>query len=409
MGDLRSVVTRRLFGTLCGLVFLVNLGRVVFAPLVEPLMSAFAVEEATLGAVITLVWLATASARIPTGYLLTRVSRRRVVLAAGGLLAVGAVVAASASSIPVLAAGAALLGLATGVYFVAAVPLIGRLYPDRVGRAVGIHGTATQLAAVAAPTLAVAVLAVGSWRGVFWALAVGTLCTTLVLRYTIDEAPASSARTPDRAFSDAVRGYWPLLATAIVFVAATGFVWQGVFNFYPTYLIRAKGLSPGLANALLTVAFAAGVPGFWFGGRLADSLPQVPYVLSIIAGFAGSLFVLTYTSSVLGLVVVTVCMGYAIHSLFPALDAFLLGALPTDADASGYAVYSGGALFIEATGSAVTGALVGAGVGFETVFRAGALGLGVVLVGLCALYRLDRLPGARPTPDPDPSPAPGRP
>ena len=30
MGDLRSVVTRRLFGTLCGLVFLVNLGRVVF-------------------------------------------------------------------------------------------------------------------------------------------------------------------------------------------------------------------------------------------------------------------------------------------------------------------------------------------------------------------------------------------
>ena len=102
-------------------------------------------------------------------------------------------------------------------------------------------------------------------------------------------------------------------------------------------------------------------------------------------------------------------MGYAIHSLFPALDAFLLGALPTDADASGYAVYSGGALFIEATGSAVTGALVGAGVGFETVFRAGALGSGVVLVGLCALYLLDRLPGARPTPDPDPSPAPGRP
>ena len=69
-------------------------------------MSAFAVEEATLGAVITLVWLATASARIPTGYVLTRVSRRRVVLAAGGLLAVGAVVAASASSIPVLAGGA---------------------------------------------------------------------------------------------------------------------------------------------------------------------------------------------------------------------------------------------------------------------------------------------------------------
>lgn len=402
-------MTRRLFGTLCGLVFLVNLGRVGFAPLVEPLMSAFDTNEATLGLLVTLVWLGTAAARVPTGYVLTRVSRRRVVLVTGALLAAGAVLAALAPSIPVLAGGALLLGLASGAYFVAAVPLVGRLYPDRIGRAVGIHGTAAQLAAVAAPTVVIAVLAVGSWRGVFWALAAGAVLVTLVLSYTIDDAPQSSSEVPDRAFSDAVRAHWPLLATAIVLVAAAGFVWQGVFNFYPTYLIRAKGLSPSLANTLLTVAFAAGVPAFWFGGRLADSLPHVPYVLAIIAGFAGSLLILTFTTSLVGLLVVTVLMGYAIHSLFPALDAFLLGSLPTNADASGYAVYSGLALFIEATGSAVVGALVGAGIGFETVFRAGALGLGLVLGALCVLYWLDRLPGARPAADPERSATPGRP
>ena len=109
-------------------------------------------------------------------------------------------------------------------------------------------------------------------------------------------------------------------------------------------------------------------------------------MFAIIASFAGSLLVLTYAASLVGLVVVTAVMGYAIHSLFPALDAFLLGSLPTDADASGYAVYSGGALSLEATGSVAVG----------------ALGLGVVLVALCVLYWLDRLPGARSGADPDP-------
>jgi len=257
--------------------------------------------------------------------------------------------------------------------------------------------------------MVIAVLAIGSWRGVFWVLAVGAVCVTGVLSRTIDDAPQSSSEVPDRAFSDAVRAHWPLLATAITLVAVAGFVWQGVFNFYPTYLIRAKGLSPSFANTLLTIAFAAGVPAFWFGGRLADHLPHVPYVLAIIAGFAGSLLILTFTTSLVGLLVVTALMGYAIHSLFPALDAFLLGSLPTDADASGYAVYSGTALFIEATGSAVVGTLVGAGVGFETVFRAGALGLGLVLGALCVLYWLDRLPGSRPVSDPERSATPGRP
>jgi hypothetical protein len=127
-------------------------------------------------------------------------------------------------------------------------------------------------------------------------------------------------------------------------------------------------------------------------------------VFAIIASFAGSLLVLTYTVSLVGLVVVTAAMGYAIHSLFPALDAFLLGSLPTDADASGYAVYSGGALSLEATGSVTVGTLVGRGVSFKTVFRAGALGPGVVLAALCVLYWLDQLPGVRPAAEPDASP-----
>jgi len=50
-GDARRVP---LFGSLCALVFLVNFGRVVFAPLVAPLQAFFTASDAAVGLVVLL-------------------------------------------------------------------------------------------------------------------------------------------------------------------------------------------------------------------------------------------------------------------------------------------------------------------------------------------------------------------
>ena len=387
-------VTRRLFGTLCGLVFLVNFGRVVFAPLLETLMGAFSVGSGAVGFIATLAWLGTALPRIPMAYVLIRVPRHRVVLATGGFLAVAASVTALAPSIEVLALGALCLGIASGAYFVAAVPLVSALYPDHVGRAIGVHGTASQLAAVVAPGVVTVVLAAVSWRSVFVLLAVAAVAVTTLLTRRIRDNPIAVEQPPERDFTTVIRTNWRLLLAGVVMVGAAGFVWQGLFNFYVTYMTQAKGLSPATAQALLTLVFAAGVPAFWYSGRLADRLPHVPYILAILAAFAGCVFALTAVRSLPLLVVVTVALGYAIHSLFPALDTYVLGSLPVETGASGYAVFSGTALLVEANGSSVVGALTGAGYGFESVFQGFALGLVVVLLALTGLYRAGRLPGA---------------
>ena len=148
----------RLFGTLCGTVFLVNMGRVVFAPLLSEFIAVFEMTTGTAGLLTTAVWLGSALPRVPTGWLLTRVPRRHVILGAGALLAAASAFVAVADSVPTLIIGACGMGLASGSYFVAANPLVSELFPDRVGRAMGIHGTASQLAAAAAaPFVAVAV------------------------------------------------------------------------------------------------------------------------------------------------------------------------------------------------------------------------------------------------------------
>jgi len=386
----------RLFGSLCALVFLVNFARVVFAPLVEPLRAAFGLSAGVAGLIVTLTWLGSALLRLPTGYLLTRVSRQRVVLGTGALLTGAAAFAASAQSVVALGAGALLLGLASGAYFVAANPLVSELFPSRVGRAVGIHGTASQLAAVAAPLAVGAVIAPWSWRAVFVALAIAGAVATAAFYWIARRTTLPEAGTEDRDLFGALRRQWRIVLAAVAIVGATGFVWNGFFNFYVTYLVETKEFGEPLARRMLTVVFAAGVPAFWVTGRLADRLPYVPLLLAILGGFIACLLALTAVGTTALVVAVSVALGYVVHSLFPVIDTYLLASLPDRHRASAYAFYSAGMMLVQASGSVVVGTIRDLGVGFDSLFRALALGLAVVLVALVALYVRGALPsGAR--------------
>lgn len=395
----------RVLGSLCALVFLVNFGRIVFAPLLDPFMTTFGVGPARVGIVATLAWLGSALPRIPTGYLLTRVSRKRVVLGTGVLLATSAALTsripdeirldvgpATLAAIDLVGIGAFVVGLASGAYFIAANPLVSELFPDRVGRVLGIHGTASQLAAVAAPLVVSIVLAGGSWRDVFILLSLGAALGTIALRWTSRHAEMPSAGTTDRNLLRAIRRQWRIIVAGVAIIGATGFVWNGLFNFFVPYLTASKGLDPGTANALLMVVFAAGVPAFWVTGNLADRFPHVPLMLTILGGFVVLLFTFTFVQGLYAIVAVTLVMGYVIHSLFPALDTYLLDNLPDEDRSSAYAAYSGTMMVFQATASAVVGTLVETQLTYNDVFRGFGVALVAILLVLLGLNAMGRLP-----------------
>ncbi|ACV49151.1 MULTISPECIES: MFS transporter [Halomicrobium] len=386
---------RTVFGSLLGLVFLVNLARVVFAPLLEPLGTALDANDAALGTIATLAWLGSALPRIPTGYLLTHISRSVVILASSGILAVAAVATSLANSVPAVMVGAFLMGLASGSYFIAGNPLASELFPDRVGSTLGIHGTASQLAAVSAPAIVVAALGVGDWRTVFRAMAVAAVVSGIAFALTARRTEMPDAGAEDTAFLAAARHQWRIVLAGVAVIGVTGLVWNGLFNFYVKYFL-AKGLTGAQANQLLTIAFGAGVPAFFVSGRLADRLPVLPYILSIIGGFLLSVYATTLLSGYLGLAVLSAVLGYVIHSLFPAVDTYLLGSLPDHHRGSAYAVYSGTMMIIQASGSTIVGSLSSAGYSFETIFTWLVAVLAAVLLGLTGLYVDGQLPtGAR--------------
>ncbi|UTF55405.1 MFS transporter [Natronosalvus rutilus] len=380
----------RLFGSLCGLVFLINLARIVFAPLLNVFIGEFGIGEATAGLIVTLVWVGSAFPRLPTGWVLTKVPRHHVVLASGVILAISSGIAATATSITHLMGGAFLMGIASGVYFVSANPLLSELYPDRVGRVMGIHGAANQVAAViAAPFVALTLFV--DWRLSLWAIAVGGAVVTAYTWLTARRTEMPDAGRSDRAFVAGALSEWRLIVTALAIAGVAVFIWQGVFNFYELYM-QSKGLSDRAAGMMLTVVFAAGVPAFFFGGDLADRLPKIPYLLGIVGTFAAGLFALTLVEGLIPLVALTIVVGFVIHALFPAVDTYLLDTLPDSTRGSAYAVFSSVWMLSQSLGSYVLGVFVEGNYTYDDVFAVAALFLGATVVALVVLERVGKLP-----------------
>ena len=382
-----------LFGSLCLLFALTNLGRTAFAPLVETLRAAFGASPAAVGVVVSLAWAGSAAGRPVSAYLVTRVRRELVVAAGGVVLVAGSVLAALAGSLAALRVGAAVVGLSSGVYIGAAVPLVGDLFPGRVGRALGVHGAVSQVAAVAAPGVVFATVALADWRATFALLGAlaGLSVGAVLFAAAVTDLPAATA--PDRDLRAAL-AHWRVLAAGVAVVATAGFVWQGLFNFYVTFLVTERGAAPGVASGALALLFAAGIPGMVLGGRLADRLPTVPFLLGLVFAFALSVATLAVVPGLPALLAVSVVVGLVVHALFPALDTYVLGALPDESRASAYALFSGTALALEAPGSAVVGAAA-TRLSLGTTFLLLSLALVPVVAALAFAYLLGRFPASR--------------
>jgi predicted MFS family arabinose efflux permease len=294
------------------------------------------------------------------------------------------------------------MGLASGMYFIAANPLVSELFPDSVGNAIGIHGMSSQVAAVGAPLAVSAILFVGDWRLIFYCVAAVAAVATLLLVWATRQTKLPTAGTADRSILAAGRAQWPIILTGIAFIGAAGFLWNGLFNLYGDYLDVAKDIGPSTARLLLSGMFAAGVPAFFVTGKLADRVPNVPLLLSIVGSFVVFVLALTVVEGVLAVAAVSLLLGYVIHSLFPAIDTYMLSSLPDRHRASAYALFSASMMFVQALGSGTVGLVVVEGVGYTTAFQSLAVGVGAVVVVLFALYRAGRLPaGGRPGETPD--------
>nr|WP_277628029.1 MFS transporter [Arsenicicoccus dermatophilus] len=141
------------------------------------------------------------------GRLADLVDRARVLRALLVVFLVGSVVTALATELPVLVGGRVLQGLGGGGLVPATLALVADGWPPaRRGVPLGVVGAVQELGSVVGPLLGAAVLAVGTWRDVFWlnaALAAALWCAVAALsrpgpaaRSVALDGPAPARATP---------------------------------------------------------------------------------------------------------------------------------------------------------------------------------------------------------------------
>ena len=287
------------------------------------LVDEFGIDYASVGTLIGLYLLPGIVLALPGGYLGRRFGEKRMVLGGLALMAAGGVVSGLGTSYAMLVAGRFITGVGVVLQFVLMTKMLADWFKDRElifamslylnGWPVGIG-----LALVTQAGLASAY----SWRAVFFATAVLSALTFIVLGVLYRSPPAS----PGASSGPVITG---LSKREILLVSFAGMIWTFVnagwviaVSFGPGYL-KTQGMNIADAAAVTSLATWLAVIGVPLGGYLASRWrrPDTLIILSTLIGGAAVLAI-PYTSAYV------VC--FSVIGLILFLPAGIMAALPIE-------------------------------------------------------------------------------
>lgn len=361
-------------------------GRFLLPPLLPRIQADLALSPAVVGGALTGFGLVYAVVQYPAGAASDRLSRASLLLPAFVVL-LAAVGLFGLSTAPlVFLVTILLLGVGKGLYASPSRALLGDLYADHRGVALGIYSAGTDLGGLAAAGLAVVVLATPGWRVAFLpVLVVLAVVATLFLvwnrePYGLEGVPLAPAATAGRVL--ATQAQRERLLAFSLFYFAVG----GVTNFYPTLLVTARGVPEGIASASFALIFLVGLfvkPG---AGAASDRLPRLLVAVGGLLLAAGGLALVLVGPTLAWVAVGTVltALGYKVQ--FPIADALVIEAAPTGDVGGDLGAARGAFLFAGALGPGAVG-LVAQAAGYTLAFWLMVASLAASATLLAVQYR----------------------
>ncbi|GAB6876985.1 MFS transporter [Thermaerobacter litoralis] len=427
--------------------FLGALDIAIVGPALSAIGRDFAVSERQLSWVFTIYVLC----NLVGNPLMARLSdlrgRRPVYMLDVALFGLGSVVVAAAPSFPVLLAGRAIQGLASGGIFPVASATIGETFPpERRGRALGMTGAMFGLAFLLGPVIGGVLLPFG-WQ---WLFLINVPLAALVLAWSrrVLPAPRPAARTAfdfpgmvllgsglvalalaiNRIDSQAVLAslasaqVWPLLAAGLVLLVAfqrveaaspaplidpgllanrqlavanalsglSGLLQAGLV-FVPSLAVAAFGVEPSTAAYLLGPAVLASAVGAPLVGRLLDQAGSRVVLTVGTAVLAAGLLLIPAVTRSMGLFVADgVVVGLGLASLTGApLRYVVLNEAGAGHRAAAQSLLTVASNMGQIVGSAAMGAIVASHAGDVAGYEQAYVVLGVLAaLGILAALSL---------------------
>ena len=250
----------------------------------------FDLPEAGLMATVFTIGMAVAG--VPTGYLLTRWTRRSVAQ-------LGILIFSAATIVTVLAAGfadmlvyRALTGVGEAMQLTAFLAIVAGYFSRYPGVGIGWANCAFGVGAVLGPLLGAAMLsAYGTWRAPMIAFGVAGLAfmaAAFLVRLSVSEATArSDGNTATLGSADTLLNRNTIILVLLSCIA--GLAIFGFLGMYPTYLREELHFSAGDTGKVMSV-YGLGVLASVAGGLVGDRFPARPvlagsFVVAAVIGW----------------------------------------------------------------------------------------------------------------------------
>lgn len=307
-----------------------------------------------------------------------RTPRRRLLILLMIAFTLGNALSVVAANYPLLLAARFIAGLPHGAYFSVAGLAAASMAPaGKRGKAVALVGMGLSVATVAGVPAAQALGVAAGWHAAYLLVALIGVATLVALWFLMPHMTrmlATSVRTELGAFGRSQ--VWLTLAMGTV-----GF--GGMFAVY-TYIswtmTERAGLDPSLIWLVLMAYGIGNVAGNYFGGTLADRNLEKGILFSLVLiAVVLVAFYFTSQSPVLGVLNFGI-IGFFGSSLVPSLQIRLMD-VAGDAQTLAAALNHSALNLANASGAALGGAVVGAGLGYASPALAGAgLALSAIVI-----------------------------
>ncbi len=327
----------------------IMLGSSVISPVLPLIAQEFGVSYAGAGALVA----AFALGRIPFDFIggaaVDRWSPRLIACSGAAIVAISAVLSASAKSFTALMWYRLLGGIGSALFTITAMAFLVRtVVPQRMGRAMGFYQSMLLIGVSIGPGVGgLAASVFHDLRAPFWAMAVLSLLVAIVGMRWIGEFPSvTESRTPMS--SDSTNGVMSQLLRdwTFVFACVLTFVLFGIrsgisLNLMPLFAQKHIGLGEsgiGLTQSLCSLANFCVI---WHAGRLLDGVGRRS--VTLVSLWATVLAVLLYpwATTYARLAIASITFGAAIGYLGPAPAAVIADLTPPGKAGTVMGVYRG--------------------------------------------------------------------
>ena len=302
----------------------------LLTPLLPYIRNDFSLTYTQAGWLVLAYNLAYGISQLPGGWLADRIGPRLMLtIGVAGVAVAGLLIGLSPTYV-ILALFLVLLGVAGGGYHPAAAPLVSAsVKPENRGRALGLHQIGGTGSFFLAPLIAAGIASALGWRGTFLATSIPAIAFGIVfyvllgrLGYTKKSKPGTSQESHTEVLP-APRRLRRLVAFVTLGIASMVLIYSTI-SFIPLYIVDYFGTSKEAAAAMLSLAYFGGLWAGPLGGYLSDRLGRVPVMLSVGLIGGPALYLLNLAPFGVGLSVVLIIIGMAMHLGMPVVEAHII-------------------------------------------------------------------------------------